>query len=607
MNHYFNNIIIKKNINFGVWMESQKYEAMLNLSLNISEAERAQSDALEVGYNSDTKRWDVIVRYTGNIDYLIEYGVRVTILVGNYAILNLPESVLNELSSFSEIIYVEMPKKLYINAVEAIRNSCINSVRTEGFPGKKLYGEGVICALIDSGIDIFNSVFRNQDGTTRILELWDQTINGTPPEGYPKGSVYDANQLNEIISEYENQSNFPVRPFSNNIPGNDVSGHGTHVAGIMAGNFAENKNNNLGIATQSNLIVVKLDTFSDNGFPRTTELMMAIDYVYRTALKYRMPVAMNISIGNSYGSHDGTSLLETYIDNIANLWKMSICIGAGNEGNSAGHALQILKNGEVKRIGLSVGNYERSLNVQLWKTYEDEFEITVYAPGSQNGVRINNRSGVLNTTLGNNRLLVYYGEPSPYTRFQEIYFEMIPFLSDERYLTSGIWNFEIRAVNVISGRIDLWLPDQIELNENTRFTEPNPDNTLTIPSTSSMAITVGGYNSETMSFADFSGRGFTRLTEQIKPDILAPAVNIISAATTGGLTTRTGTSMATPFVTGSAALLMEWGIIHGNDRYLYGQKLKSYVIRGAKSLRGESVPSKKQGFGTLCLRDSIPV
>ncbi len=581
-------------------MQSQKYEPMLNLSLSITREERTQSEVLETGYEPATNRWDVIVRYSGMIEFLTQYGVRITYLAGNYAILNIPESVLVELSSYPEIIYVEMPKRLYIGAIEAVRNSCINSVRTEGFPGKGLYGEGVICALIDSGIDIYHPAFCNQDGSTRILEIWDQTMPGNPPEGYPVGSVFTESEINQILSQNE-------RLPQNRIPANDVSGHGTHVAGIMAGNFAENKNNNVGIATKSKLIAVKLDTFSDNGFPRTTELMMAINYVYQAALKYHMPIAINISIGNSYGSHDGTSLLETYIDYIANLWKMSICIGTGNEGNSAGHSLSVLRNGESKRIGFSVGNYERNLNIQLWKTYEDEFEITVYPPGNLTGVKINNSQGAFKTTIGSSKLLVYYGEPSPYSRFQEIYFEMIPATQGETYLTSGIWNIEIRAIQVISGRVDLWLPDQIVLNENTRFTEPSPENTLTIPSTSSMAITVGGYNSETMSFADFSGRGYTRLTEQIKPDILAPAVDIISAAVSGGLTSRTGTSMATPFVTGSAALLMEWGIVNGNDRYLYGQKLKSYLIRGAKSLRGEGVPSQKQGFGILCVRDSIPI
>ncbi len=586
-------------------VESQKYEPMFNLALNVSESQREQSETLDVGFNEKNNTWEVIVRYVGNIDFLIQYGAEIVYLQGNYAIVTAPDEIARRLSEFPEIIYVEMPKSMYIEVVNGITASCINPLRSPGFSGGSLYGDGVICAVIDSGIDIFNQVFRNSDGTTRILEIWDQNIDGNPPDGYYMGSIYLREEINSIIQNY----NIDDYTYTSGIvvPARDVSGHGTHVAGIMAGNFAENKINNVGIATRSDIIVVKLNVRTKNGFPRTTELMQAVDYVYKAAVRYKKPVAVNISIGNSYGSHDGTSLLETYIDNISTLWKMSICIATGNEGASAGHSKVIIETGQTRRISFSVGEYERSLNIQIWKTYEDEFEFTVFAPGEFSGVQINSLPGVLNTQIGNNRLLVYCGEPSPYSRFQEIYLEIIPFLTAETYITSGIWSISARAGNVVSGRVDMWMPDSGALNDDTRFTNPDPDTTLTIPSTSISAISVGGYNSFSYSYADFSGRGYTRLTNQIKPDIIAPAVNIMSAAVGGAMTAKTGTSMACPFVSGSAALLMQWGIVNQNDPYLYGEKLKSYLIKGAKKLPGELLPSKKQGFGMLCARDSLPV
>ena len=175
------------------------------------------------------------------------------------------------------------------------------------------------------------------------------------------------------------------------------------------------------------------------------------------------------------------------------------------------------------------------------------------------------------------------------------------------YINDGIWRIEVTAQQVESGRIDMWMPDSAALNNNTFFLRPSPDVTLTIPSTTASAISVGGYNAANSAYADFSGRGFTRLTNQVRPDITAPAVNISSAAVGGGMTVKSGTSMATPFVSGSAALLMEWGIVRGNDSYLYGEKLKAYLIKGAKPLPGESVPSPKTGWGALCVRDSLPV
>ena len=581
-------------------MASQKYEPMLNLALDVTEGEREQSGALSAGYQALENTWDVIIRYAGDIEFLRKDGVQIQYLEGQYAILTVPDAFIRRLSEFPEIIYVEIPKSLYLTVVNGIRASCINPVQVKSFPGGSLTGEGVICACIDSGIDIYSPVFRNSDGTTRILELWDQTLEGNPPEGFRMGSVYKEEDINILLKqESSGRANTQA-------PGRDVSGHGTHVAGIMAGNFAENRENNVGIATKSPLVIVKLNTATNNGFPRTTELMQAISYVYRTALKYQMPVSINISFGNSYGSHDGTSLLETFIDDVSNLWKMSISIGTGNEGSSAGHAMEIFSNGENKRIEFTVGNYERNLNIQIWKTYEDEFQFIIYSPGGVNSVTIPNVPGTLKTRIGNNRILVYYGEPSPYSRFQEIYIEILPYYAGDNYISTGIWGFYVSAGNVISGRLDFWLPDSAILNENTRFENPEPDTTLTIPSTSASAISVGGYNALNYSYADFSGRGYTRLTNQIKPDIVAPAVNISSAAVGGGMTTKSGTSMACPFVSGSAALLMEWAIVRGNDPYLYGEKLKAYLIKGAQGLPGEEVPSKRQGFGRLCLRNSIP-
>lgn len=581
-------------------MDSQKYENMLNLALDVTEEVRENSGTLDVGFNALENTWEVIIRYSGDIEFLRTYNVNITYLISNYAILDVPDGFIRRLSDFREIIYVEMPKSLYLSVNNGRRVSCISQVQTSDFSvSGGLYGENVICACIDSGIDIYHNAFRNSDGTTRILELWDQNIDGNPPGGYSLGSVFNSNEINEALQR-ENSS------LIRNFPSVDVSGHGTHVAGIMAGNFAENKNNDIGIATRSPLVIVKLNTAINNGYPRTTEMMLALNYVYQTAVKYGMPVSINLSFGNSYGSHDGTSLLETFIDDLSNLWKMCICIGTGNEGASAGHYKEVFRNGERKRAEFTVGEYENSINIQLWKTYEDTFRFELIPPGNLQTISIENVRESTNVRIGNDNILIYYGEPSPYSRFQEIYIQIVPDSRISYYITSGIWSVNIEAINVVSGQIDMWLPDSAALNADTRFITPTPDTTLTIPSTSYSAISVGGYNSLTFSYADFSGRGFTRLDESIKPEIVAPAVNIVSAAVGGGVTEKSGTSMACPFVAGSAALLMEWGIIRGNDPYLYGNKAKAYLIRGAMGLPSEPVPSEKQGFGRLCLVDSIP-
>ena len=134
----------------------------------------------------------------------------------------------------------------------------------------------------------------------------------------------------------------------------------------------------------------------------------------------------------------------------------------------------------------------------------------------------------------------------------------------------------------------MWLPSDNVLNRGTGFLFPTDATTLTIPSSASRAISVGAYDARTFAYADFSGRGFTRLTNMVKPDLVAPGVNVRTTAVGGGVTVVSGTSFATPFVTGASALLMEWGIEKGNDPYLYGEKLKAYLRKGAKKLRGET-------------------
>lgn len=440
-------------------------------------------------------------------------------------------------------------------------------------------------------------VFRNADGTTRILKIWDQSINGRPPEGYRIGSVYDAESINQAILAA------PAERYSI-VPTTDYSGHGTHVAGIMAGNFAQNRNNSIGIATKSPIIAVKLGKAEQGGYPLTSELMQAVDFVIKQSQEYGMPVAINLSYGNTYGSHDGTSLVETFIDAVIQQWKSVICIGAGNEGSAAGHTSGTLTMNGIEKIQLTVGGYQQAFSIQIWKQYQDKFDIYLRGAVGSNYVLINSSSGTARYNIDNSTILVYYGEPSPYSPFQEIYIDIIP---NGDYVTEGIWQIELVPVRIVNGAFDMWLPASQVLSTSTGFVRPNPDTTLTIPSTALGAITVGGYDSRNMSIADFSGRGYTRLVNIIKPDLVAPAVDISSSEPGGGMGTRSGTSMATPFVTGSAALLMEWGIVRGNDRYLYGEKVKSYLISGARGLPGEPVPSPRQGWGALCVRDSIPV
>lgn len=568
-------------------MNDQKAENLLNLALDATEAEREKSEALNIGYNQEEKTWELIVKYNGDLSEITALmpEIQVIELSNEYAIMTVPESMIELLTGFSQIEYIEKPKRLYFSINKGKSVSCINPLQT-GYLG--LSGRGVIVAVIDSGIDYFHGDFRNEDGTTRILELWDQG----------RDTVYDSEQINAAIESGSREAAYQL------VPSRDISGHGTAVAGIAAGNGRESDGRYRGIAYESPLLVVRLGVSRPDSFPRTTELLRALDYVVKTAVEYQMPVAINLSFGNTYGSHDGNSLLETYLNDIANYGRTVIAVGSGNEGNRMGHTSGILTEGQTEQVELSVGAYETGFGLQLWKSYADDVDITLISPNGISLGPISNRLGSQRLSFNRTTVLLYYGEPSPYSRAQEIYMDFIP---KQDYVESGIWKIQMTPGRIVIGQYDFWLPSGTVLNQDTHFLRPTPDTTLTIPSTAARAITVGAYDDTYLSYADFSGRGYTRLNQQVKPDIVAPGVNIIAPAVGGGYEPVTGTSFATPFVTGSAALMMQWGIVERNDAFLYGEKVKAYLIRGARQLPGFSAyPNPQLGYGTLCLLDSIP-
>lgn len=297
--------------------------------------------------------------------------------------------------------------------------------------------------------------------------------------------------------------------------------------------------------------------------------------------------------------------METYLDTVAALGRNVICVGTGNEGTQATHTSGVLTEGTTEPVSLGIGQYQTGMNVQIWKSYVDEVDIAIVSPTGQMIEPVSQLQGLQRFSMGNTDILLYYGEPSPYSISQEIYVDMIP---KNSYIDSGIWLIRLVPRRIVQGNYQMWLPGGNTLTADTRFYLPNPAVTITIPATASKVISVGAYNSRQMTYADFSGRGYGALAQTVKPDLAAPGVDIMTTEVGGGYATVTGTSFATPFVTGAAALLMEWGIVRGNDLYLYGEKVKAYLRRGAKQLPGYGPwPNPRLGYGVLCLRDSFPV
>jgi len=656
---------------------NQKLENLLNLALETPEAVRLQTDNLNVGFDSEGRRWELIVKYHGSLDGLETMGVSVEYLINSYAILTVPEQLVEAVSNVEEIEYVEKPKRYYYQDMDPAADSCMTQVTLRD---PFLSGAGVLVAVLDSGIDYNRPEFRDSAGNTRILYLWDQTMRpeaGNPerqsPVGFAQGVEFTAEQINRALSAADTQARYML------LPSVDVSGHGTAVAGIAAGCYPAYDQGVVGgtgsrpgtlgpgqvpggsgiqtggsgslyrgAAPAASLLVVKLGLPGEEGFPRTTEIMRGVTYALQKAAELGMPLVINLSFGNTYGSHDGGSLLERFLDNAAEIGRTVICVGSGNEGNSAGHVAGSLfadRTGGGERTGgmagipgttgtagaagvggsarpveiqLAVAEYERSLSIQLWKNYSDVYRVYLRSPGGQETpLPESAQGGKYTLRLEQTQVLVYLGKPLPYSVAQEIYLELLVpgDVGSRQYINSGVWTIRIEPVQVVTGQYYLYLPSYTARSSRSGFYRPTPQVTLTIPSTAAKVITVGAYDSTYDSYADFSGRGYVDASRTIgvvsaglvKPDLAAPGVGILAPDLYGGYSPFTGTSFATPIVSGAAALLVEWGIVRGNDPFLYGEKVKAYLRKGARPLRGiETYPDARVGWGALCVSSSLP-
>lgn len=577
-----------------------KRENLLNLALDATRRELESSPELQTGFDSGQNTWELIFRYSADLEQLRQDYPQLSIveLLNGYGIVTMPQGLIEAFTNRIEIEYIEKPKRLFFTVEQGSRASCINAVQSSD---DRLSGKGVLCGVADSGIDWRHPDFCNVDGSTRIVAIWDQTLRPDAskglfsPPGYDRGVEFSSAQINEalrgstlavrsalegvqgeeigampgrppvqggfvgaqrIASGYLRQQQVEDAPENYVRLTGDSSGHGTHVAGIAAGNGRASGGRYRGVAYESGLVVVKLGVALENGFPSTVELMMAVDYMIRKARALAMPISLNLSFGNNYGSHSGTSLIETYLNSLSGYWKNVISIGTGNEGAANIHTSGRVEEGNVYEVEFAISTYEMSLSLQIWKSYSDEIDIQLVHPSGQAAGPIQQFLGPQRFQIQQTQILLYYGEPSPYSPYQEIYLEFLP---ARDYLDSGVWKIRMVPKRIVSGKFDMWLPGAGSLNRGTGFLFPTEHTTLTIPSTAEKVVSVAAYNSRTGQAADFSGRGYTRETNQVKPDLAAPGVGIISAVPGGGYGVKSGTSMATPFVTGGAALLMQWG------------------------------------------------
>ena len=492
-----------------------------------------------------------------------------------YGIVEIPIDKLQELATSPLIQYIEFPKSLYLTDSQSNAASCI----PESVSAYNLDGQGVLVGFIDTGIDYTHPAFINDDGTTRIEYIYDLDQGG---------KIFDKNMINEAL-----KSN---NPFSI-VNSQDIVGHGTHVAGIAcAGGKIDTQF--YGVAPKSSIAMVKV---ARSRFALSTQVMRGLKFLVDKSRELNLPLAVNISLSTNDGAHNGSSLLEQYILVVALLQRVSIAIAAGNEGEASHHIAGNLE--KENNIYFNIGDAESIIGINLYKSLLPEISIELVAPNGSTTGEIFLAEGFRSGRIGNSNYDIYDTGPKPFDINGEV---GILLRGINSYVASGQWRLIIRTLNEYKGVFNMWLPISEGLNVTTRFANPTVYNTLGIPATVRNVISVGSYNYLTNNISPFSGQGQPYTGQNIKPDVVAPGENIYSTIPNESYDRKTGTSMATPNVTGICALMMQWGIVKNNDPLLFGERLKYFLIEGAKKGRRDiSYPDSAWGYGTACLYNSL--
>lgn len=511
--------------------------------------------------------------------------------------------------SFSRYPYSSIPKLFGLLDTTVVESSGILPVFDQ--PALRADGSGVILGLIDTGIDYTNPLFRNPDGSSRILCIWDQSIDTgqMPPEiaGFQPfyGTVYEQEQLNEALNAED--------PFLV-VPSRDTDGHGTFMAGVAAGNRIDRPVPFSGAAPMASLAVVKLkpakqylrDFFlvhTEDPVFQENDIMAAVSYLLSVANLYQLPLVIYLGVGTNQGSHEGNSPLGQQLANLNGYLGLAIVAGAGNEMGYHHHFLgNMTPEQEFEDVELRVGADETGFCMEMWSRQPELYTVGIVSPSGEVINRISLSLGtetVIHFRLDSTVLTVSY------QNFEIGSGNQLIFLRFENP-SSGIWRIRVYPTLFLTGRFHVWLPMHGFLSDNTIFLRPDPNNTTMDPGNADMPLTVAAYNHGNNSIYIHSSRGYTP-SGRIKPDLAAPGVDVqgpdvgSSAENRIRFTRRSGSSVAAAVAAGAIADIFTWGITNGNRIDLSNTSVSSMLIRGADRNPALSYPNPIWGYGTLNL------
>ena len=510
-----------------------------------------------------------------------------------------PLSEINPIS-VGEDTYIAIPKLFGLMDTSAVEAT--GALRLQRVRGTSLTGNGVIVGFIDTGIDYTNDIFKNVTGRTRILSIWDQSDqSGTHPQGIEFGSEYTREDIDRALQS-EN-------PYSI-VPTKDTQGHGT----FMAGGSEDVENNFIGAANESQIAVVKLkkakkylrdfylieenvqDVYQEN------DIMQAVTYLRNLSRRESKPLVLVLGLGTGSGQRSGGSALSQQLNDLGEMIGCCVVTCAGNEGNARLHYKGSVLNKEYEDVELRVGEGTNGFTMELWGNSPDIISVAFISPSGEMISRIPARVGQSDTVeflLEKSKIDISYSLVEAGGGVELIFMRFID-------PTPGVWIIRVYGNNILEGDYNIWLPIKQFIDKETYFLKPNPDITLTVPSTTQATITVAAYDNMTNALFTDSSRGFTR-TNEIKPDITAPGVNVYGPGINNNYVRKSGTSVAAALVAGNCAQLMQWGIVEKNETQMKTNYIKNFLIRGAIRDRNIVYPSKEWGYGKVNVYEAFSI
>ena len=562
-------------------------------------------------FYNDKNYISFVVAYDGDIQKEIDdiKDASIFFIDDNFAILSIKlQNYMETIRSIKSIIYIEL------NGIYTLGESPVEDSKAPIFhinPSLNLRGSGVVVAIVDTGIDYLNNEFMREDETTRILRIWDQTIDsGKTPDGFISGSEYTEEDINKAIqAQKQGQNPYDI------VPSKDDYGHGTKMAGIVG---ARGINREIvGVAPDCEFIIIKLQEASkeyvdfyyakgDKAKYRNTDTIMALKYLYELSFTLNKPMIIYLPLGSNLGDHAGASILERYVDTkISGRNSLFVVTSTGNQGNTDTHTSgRIKSNGDSQIIELNCGKEQQGLVLQIYAQRPSKIKLGILSPSGEIFENTNPRK--TKHILINDAptwKFIYEG-----TTVQVTYDSPDEFTGDEKFVikmdgvTEGVWRFILTGNNIVDGKYYAWILQRELLAEDTRFLNPSPYTTLTIPGTAKTIINTSYYNQNNGAIVSESGRGYTT-KDYIQPIITAGGINAITTKPGGGTITMSGASVAGAILAGCCALILQWAVVDGNDPQMYATKLQAYIIRGARKREGDTYPNRQWGYGILDMQE----